>query len=85
MIQKNTYDTGVLRKPGVTVSIVLALMGWLFLLKDQPSAFLFSLSAVVLVSISLIKPSLLVDVKKGLNLIWDILGALIVKIKQSLP
>ncbi len=81
MIQKNTYETGVLRKPGITVATVLALMGWLFLLKDQPVAFLFSLSAVILVSISLIKPSLLLNVKKGLSLIWDILESFILKRK----
>lgn len=44
------------RRIGIVSSILLALGGWFFLLKDIAGAFIFSVGAVLILTLSLFKP-----------------------------
>lgn len=59
MTAQTTPDVAMLRRLGVTVAVLLAIIGWIFLLTDLFGASIFSISAIVILTASLIKPSLL--------------------------
>ena len=64
--KKKSFNAVRARRLGVVSSIVCALAGWIFLLKDIPGAFFFSFFAVLLLTVGLLKPSLL----KIPSLLW---------------
>ncbi|MEA3468028.1 MAG: SxtJ family membrane protein [Thermodesulfobacteriota bacterium] len=60
MLKKNTTITaGELKKFGITISIALAVIAWILLLKGHSSGFFFSFSALLLLLVSLIQATLL--------------------------
>ncbi len=63
---KNTLDSGGLRRCGIQFSVVLALAAWSFLWKDRSGGFIFTMSAFLLLSLTLFKPQLI----KGPYLLW---------------
>ena len=68
------------RRLGIVSSILLALGGWIFLLKDIAGAFIFSVGAVLVLILSLFKPVLLQVPAKLWLLFINILFSLIANI-----
>lgn len=56
---QNNFITEKARRLGVVISILLALGGWIFLLKDLAGAIFFSVSAVLVLTLSLFNPKFL--------------------------
>ena len=56
---QNSFIIEKARRLGVVSSILLALGGWIFLLKDIAGAIFFSVSAVLVLTLSLFNPKLL--------------------------
>ncbi len=64
--KKNTLDSGGLRRCGLLLSVILALVAWSFLWKDRSGGFIFTMSAVLLLTLTLFKPRLL----RGPYMVW---------------
>ncbi len=64
--KKNTLDNGGLRRCGLLLSVILALAAWSFLWKDRSGGFIFTMSAVLLLTLTLFKPQLL----RGPYMVW---------------
>lgn len=79
-IPQETRNSDELRRLGITISIILALVGWMFLLNDIPGAFIFSISAVILLAVALIKPSRLGKVYTVWVYFADMLGFVMPKV-----
>jgi hypothetical protein len=81
MLEKNTAITaGELKKFGVIISVALAVIGWILLLKDQKSGFIFSFIALLLLIVSLLQPAILKWIYPWWMKLADIMGYVMTRI-----
>ena len=80
MIQDDIRTTNELRRLGITIAVFLALIGWVLLWNEFIVAFVFSFSAVILLCIALIRPSLLLNMSSSWESFVNLLGLMIPKI-----
>ncbi len=64
--KNNTLDRGGLRRCGLLFSVVLALAAWSFLWQERTGGFIFTMSAFLLLALTLFKPQLL----RGPYMLW---------------
>ena len=81
MLEKNTAITaGELKRFGVIISVALAVIGWILLLKDQKSGFIFSFIALLLLIVSLLQPAILKWIYPWWMKLADIMGYVMTRI-----